>query len=476
MLYENLKDKQKEIFDDIVKGQNIFLTGNAGTGKSYLIKAYDEYCKKNKINLVKVAPTGIAAVEIDGATIHSQFRLKTELDLGAPNWNNKNYKFLLSTDVLLIDEISMVRIDIFDKLMQIIEMANKRRGKRKPIQLIVTGDFFQLPPVINSKNGEKEILNKYYDFKIGDGYCFKSKYWDNFHFVLRTLTDVIRQDDEEFCNELDKCKMGDSSCTSYFNSHTSKEIIEDAIWLCGKNATANAKNELELEKINKPTLYEFARYTGDVTENDNLCEAVFKYKIGARVLITTNDFLGMYHNGSTGTIIDKGKDCIYIELDDLNVVRIEPMEYTKIQYETKEIITEQEVIDEDGNSKKIKTKELVLGKKITGKAIQYPLKLGYATTIHKSQGQTYDGMNLVPEIFSNGQLYVALSRCKSVENIYLKDSIKPYMVKTSEDVINFYNNIKNDSEKFVNITIKKDYLEKVMDFIKTLETKENTQI
>lgn len=190
-LYETLNTEQQQVFDRLKDGESIFITGNAGTGKSYLVKAFDEYCQNKKIKLVKTAPTGVAANEIGGATLHHQFKLKVGLDFDVPNTYPK---FLDKTDVLLIDEISMVRIDIFDKLMQILTLANeKRTKKKKKIQLILCGDFYQLAPVINGE--ERPHINEHYGCDIKKGYCFQSKYWRMYGVQLVNLTTVIRQSD-----------------------------------------------------------------------------------------------------------------------------------------------------------------------------------------------------------------------------------------------------------------------------------------
>lgn len=430
-MYDTLNVEQKNVFERLINGENIFITGNAGTGKSYLVKAYNEYCTLNGIKLVKTAPTGVAANEIGGATLHHQFKLKVGLDFGKPD---KYPKFLDNTDVLLIDEISMVRIDIFDKLMQILTLANNARKKKKKIQLILCGDFFQLAPVINKE--EKPHLMDYYKCDIKGGYSFQSKYWNIYNVQLVNLTTVIRQEDEAFCYALDMCKTGNDRCLKFIGEHCAKNEISEAIWLCGKNATAAQKNEEGLNRLDGRLYTFFAEYDGEVTKNDKLCDDIFKFKIGAKIVMLVNEQSGLYQNGTVGKITNVVGEVITVELENGKTAYVERQEFTKSEYVNK--MEEQVIVDANGNSTKKKVK--TLKQKEIGSAKQFPMRLGYAVTIHKSQGQTYEKMNLTPEIFAVGQLYVALSRCKSIENIYISGYLAKRMVMTSKEVVDFYSN------------------------------------
>ena len=412
---KTLNKEQYDVLQKLINKENVFLTGNAGTGKSYLIKAYDIWCQAHGRKLLKTAPTGVAAIEIGGVTLHTQFNLKTGIDFSFPREISPE---LVIADCLLIDEISMVRIDIFDRLMKMIELTNESR--ETPVQLVFVGDFFQLPPVI--PKDEKPLLNDYYKTNIRDGYCFQSRYWALNNIQFCNLTTVVRQGNRDFCTALDLCKSGDTRCIKYIKDNAAKEEIPDAIWVCGRNSTAKKKNEEALEKLNTQAYCSKAEYEGQVTTKDNLCEEEFIFKIGARVVMTVNDTENfLYQNGSLGTIKDVKLNKIYVQLDNGNLVDIGRKSFQKYEYQ-KAI----KVAGEDITQKKI------------GEARQYPMRLGYAITIHKSQGQTYDKMNLAPEIFSNGQLYVALSRCKSIENVFISGYISKRMVMTSPDVLSFY--------------------------------------
>ncbi len=496
MLYESLNGGQKEIFDRLVNGENIFITGNAGTGKSFLVKAFDEWCSANGKALVKTAPTGVAALEIGGATLHKQFGFEIGLDFKEVTEESviasKKLKFLNRVDKLLIDEISMERMDNFDRLMQILFYYNQHRKRKhkNPIQLIFVGDFYQLPPVISKD--ERPLLEEHYGRPIGDGYCFQSRYWRMFNIQLCNLTEVVRQVDTEFCKALDECKEADKNCLQFIRQASSKSIIPDAIWVCGKNETARQKNESELEKINKPLHTFSAKFSGDATRKDKLCDEEFKCKEGARVVFLVNDTLGAYQNGSMGTVMRINSDIITVKVDDRKDydgtlikgrdVLVEAHAFCKYKYEskTKDVPlfengadgSKVPVIDPKTGKQKVR-REMSLERVETGRAEQFPLRLGYAVTIHKSQGQTYDAMNLMPEIWDNGQLYVALSRCKAVENLHIEGYLSERMLKTSDEVLAFYNNPEGYSffgDGIATIHVPEKYKDRILALIEEWET------
>lgn len=451
---ERLGAEQKRIYQRMVNGENIFLTGNAGTGKSFLVEAFNEYCEENEIKLLKAAPTGVAACNIKGVTLHRLFKLRTDTKSmlqEAKSLPQEVKSKLNLCSVILIDEISMVRLDVFDKIMQYIELANKERRekKRSPIQLILVGDFYQLAPVIPPE--DKKMLDLYYGKDIGNGFAFQSKYWQSLCIQFEKLTEVRRQDgDKPFCTALDKCKEGDVDCLPFFASSVAKKESKNGIWVVGKNATAWEKNMGKLNAI-KGTAYTFpAKYSGKAEKKDGLCEDSFVCKVGARVLMLVNETSGLYQNGSTGTIKAIADGAITVDIDrktedgknakPLRIV-IEPHEFCKYEYQEKEVTTTE--TDERGEEVIHRHMELKLVE--IGKAIQFPMKLGFAITVHKAQGQTYDEMNFMPEIFQDGQLYVALSRCRFAKKLYIASPLNPRMVRASEEVINYYKNPENYS-------------------------------
>jgi ATP-dependent exoDNAse (exonuclease V) alpha subunit len=444
VIENTLNADQKRYFDKMVDGKNVCLTGDAGTGKSYLVRAFCEYCKEHDIKVLKSASTGAAAVNIVGVTVHSLFKLsgrdlQTMELVKVKHYIPDKVKEILSlAQVLLIDESSMMRIDLFDRIMGYILIENQNREKkhRKPIQLIFVGDFFQLAPVINTANMDDKFLKEAYGKDVGAGYCFQSRLWKMMNVELCVLTEIVRQDDAEFCKALDQCKRGDADCLSYFNEHTAKEPIKDAIWLFGKNDSAFKKNQECLQALDAPMRCFDAVYSGDCTKEDGITEDKLWLKLGARVLMTSNDPNQRYFNGSMGTVTRFGSDCIFVKIDNGDVIAVERKSYEKQEYVEEKV--SEEITDENGNKLTKETTTLAL--KTTGKVEQFPMKLGYAITIHKSQGQTYEAMNLSPEIFAIGQLYVALSRCKYVDKLYISSPLTRRMLMTSKEVIAYYEN------------------------------------
>lgn len=437
--YNTLNDDQLLIFDMMLWGYNnsrhFFLTGDAGVGKSYLIRTLSDFCRLNNINLIKVAPTGIAAINVSGMTIHRLFRVPTHVvteDLDDKQEDNC-YDMIQYVDICLIEEISMTRIDVFDNVMANIKRANEYRKTfgKKPIMVILAGDFSQLPPVIRSDDAAtyKKITGK----DIGNGYCFNSHYWPEYKFIPLILRQQMRQSDSEFCNALDHIKLGKKEDLTYLNSQSSLNPIPNGIWLCGTNATAEAKN-LECMKNLAKGHVNYAEKYGKVDMSQTTFLDELTYAVNARVVMLINDNdTHAYINGSLGTItkVYVRQKKVEIKLDNGNLITVEPFTQTFYEYEVFE-----------GKILEIKV----------GSITQFPFKIAYAITIHKSQGQTYDQMNLIPEIWSPGQLYVALSRCKTLANIYIQPTngqkIMAKHVKADPDIVNFLMCMDSTFERF----------------------------
>lgn len=437
--YNTLNEDQSLIFDMILWGYNngrhFFLTGDAGVGKSYLIRTWSDFCKLNNINLVKVAPTGVAAINVGGMTIHRLFKVPTHVvseDLDDKQEDNC-IDMIQYVDVCLIEEISMARIDVFDNLMANIKVANEMRAMygKKPIMVILAGDFSQLPPVI--KPDDRETYKKMTGKDIGNGYCFNSHYWPEYKFIPLILRQQMRQSDTKFNKALDNIKIGKKDDLPYINAESSSTAIPNGIWLCGTNATAEAKNFECMKNLARGHV-SYAEKHGkvDMTQTTFLDE--LNYAVSARVVMLINDNENhQYVNGSLGTItkVYVRKNKIEITLDNGNIINVEPFIQTFYEYE---------VIDG-------KIHEITVGT-----LTQFPFKVAYAITIHKSQGQTYDQMNLIPEIWSPGQLYVALSRCKMLENIYIQpvsgQKIMAKHVKADPDIVQFLLCMDSTFERF----------------------------
>ena len=423
-------------YNVLMSGYNVFLTGDAGTGKTHLIRLFIQKAREKGYNVMVAAPTGTASINIDGVTAHRAF----DIPMGPLTFNKDNYSVsqeIVETDIVVIDEISMCRIDAFDFIANKILKANKLRNRvgKAPIQLVLSGDFFQLAPVTVDK--EKKVLNDFYKRDIEAGFAFDSIFWNMFEFKNIILTEVVRQDNIEYINNLNKVRIGDKSGIDYFYNNSCKHEIPNAVTLCGTNSDAIAKNKEELSKINSEVIEYRAIVDGVVLENDTNAEMHLTLKVGARVIMLVNDKNIAYSNGTLGTVTNLFKDKIIVKLDSGLTIEVERYEWQVYKYE----------LDEDLDKPKLIKTQI-------GTISQFPLKLAYAITIHKSQGQTYDAVNLNPYCWDCGQLYVALSRAKRIDRMYLKYSINPRDLIVSLNVIKFHNSIVKTANQTIDTTVR----------------------
>lgn len=408
-------------------GHNIFITGGAGVGKTVVIQDYiNESIDKDKSVMV-VAPTGIAALNIGGVTIHRQFKASAKPLVNRVRIDNDVMYALENTDILIIDEISMCRIDLFEYMMRYVTEANcTRQFKRKgDIQIIISGDFFQLPPV--TMPDERVIFEKHYGLSYGSGFCFKSQYWNSLDLKYVVMSKVERQSDSNFAQALNLIRLGNFEGAVEIESRCSKNSIDKAINLYGRNCDVENRNNEELAKIPGFKRVFIADIIGEAKIKDTNMVDELAVKVGARVVSLTNS--KEYVNGSLGTIESIDETMIRVRFDNGFTSDIERYEQKVYRYRL-------------DNNKKLQSEEV-------GSIKQFPLKLAYAVTIHKSQGQTYDSMNLNPESWDSGQLYVALSRVKSLDSLYLTRGISTRDLVVSREVICFYNEILKTANQLV---------------------------
>ncbi|MCD8019695.1 MAG: viroplasmin family protein [Clostridiales bacterium] len=405
---------------DVMEGQeNIFLTGEAGTGKSTLLKHYLRKAQQKDKNVIVCAPTGIAAIQIHGATLHRVFKI----GLGPILPDKRITKMrdeVKQADIIIIDEISMCRFDVFDYVCRYIERAAK--VSKRPKQLIVVGDFSQLAPVLQDK--DRQILEEAWLHQIDDvgaGFAFVAPAWQRMHFHTIVLWEVMRQkEDEEFIKQLNKIRSGDDSAIDWFNAHTTAQA-QPGIYMFGTNRQADAKNKKEIEALQQQTHVYVGKLDGfqkelPTSEELVLCE-------GARVMSVMNDQNGKYQNGSLGTVKKMKDSSVVVDFDNGATAEIEPYTWQDIDYRV-------EIDEATGKTKLVED--------VLGEFTQLPLKIAFAVTIHKSQGQTYDSANLDPNCFGDGQLYVALSRVTSVDALHLLRPIRRRDLRVSAEVKEFY--------------------------------------
>lgn len=413
----NLTPSQKDALEALLGGQNVFLTGEAGTGKSFLLKHFVTKLKRHK-NVLLSAPTGIASLNIGGVTLHRLFGLGTDiLSLSEAPIETNVPEAVKSADILIIDEISMCRFDVFEKVMRTLKMANSKA------QVVLVGDFLQLPPVL--VDSEAEVYEALHGARL---YAFESPLWSEFRFVTKQLSEVVRQKDPDFIENLNKARRGDRSCIEYFNNLRNRRNKKEAvIEVCARNKTAFSINEKQLTKINaKSFVYqseiEILEDGFRLTKNEKPMDDTITLKAGARVLLCVNLSEKDLYNGQLGTVVDIDDTSVLVEFDNGKTEVIERHQWAINGYEVR--------IDEKGKKK--------VSLVTIANFEQIPLKPAFAITIHKSQGQTYEKAVIHPSCWERGQLYVALSRVSSAGGLYLSTKIKETFLLADQKVLDFY--------------------------------------
>jgi ATP-dependent exoDNAse (exonuclease V) alpha subunit len=413
------------ILDEIEKtNKHLFITGKAGTGKSTLLQLFKNTTRKKT---VVVAPTGIAALNVGGQTIHSFFGFGPRLMQKHEIKRRFNKKLYENIEVLIIDEISMVRADIMDNMDYFLRL---NRDNSKPfggVQVVLFGDLFQLPPVVSSPE-EQLYFQTYYK----GPYFFYAKVFDNeaFKLDLIELRKIYRQEERHFIRLLETVRTNrmDYEDLEDLNLRYDPkfESGDNYITLTTRNMIADQINERALKQIESPTYLFQARIEGDFDPRNFPTETMLQLKLGAQVMFIKNDAEKRYVNGSVGRIVKLDDENIHVELEEKNggtkVVEVTQASWEMLRYKASETDISQLVAETIGSFK------------------QYPLKMAWAITIHKSQGKTFDKViiDLGKGAFESGQTYVALSRCRSLGGIVLRQKIRPQDVMTDERIVEYY--------------------------------------
>lgn len=413
-------------------GRNVFLTGNAGTGKSYVLNAFIEELEDDDVPFLAMAPTGIAAQNLEnGTTIHRT--LQVGFGILDPNEKDRKAltrKVLQKASVVIIDEISMCRIDLFERVMNMVLAAKRVSG---PKQVVLVGDFFQLPPVVS--DSDRSMLLQFWPGN-DEGYAFRSTLWNGMGFEPHVLTEVVRQNDPVFIEQLNRARIGDESCINYFNRRAisnRKYGPADDLWLCATNAMASTINNERVSALEKNGACGrtfVAKVSGDVKPSDKPTDDRLRLIEGARVMLLSNMPDEGLANGSLGTVVGTDDDCVFVDFDDIGeTVPIEPKQWKVLKS------TVRDSVDQSGKP----VQKLV--NDVVGAFTQIPLRLAFAITIHKSQGQTFEHCVVHSKTFGAGMLYVALSRCTTFDGLTVWPKIESNRLFANKAVIDFYQSL-----------------------------------
>ena len=423
MSFDKVQDEIIDLLSEDSEQQFIFLTGAAGTGKTTLLERI-----KNQLSLKKmvVAPTGIAALNIGGTTINSAFRIGFDtIPVITKSKDPRFAKLLRNLELLIIDEVSMVRAPMLDAISQSLQIHRNSEEPFGGVHVLACGDLFQLPPIIKESE-ERIIYEKYNSVYFFDAHSFKDMAKINYF----ELTESFRQEeDQRFCELLNNIRIGQDleSTINQINSNCFDPTLESDFFmtLTSRKKRAEELNEYKLSHIKGEEELIKSKESGDLNENDLPAPRELKIKVGANVMFIKNDPEGRWVNGTLGTVsecLDKKKKHIKVKINN-KTHKVEREEWNKVRF----------TYDEDSDD--------VL-EEVISSFKQFPIKLGWAVTIHKSQGLTLEScsVDLGAGAFATGQAYVALSRCKNLNSLNLQRELKVSDALVDPDIIDFHKN------------------------------------
>ncbi|MCX5786584.1 MAG: AAA family ATPase [Elusimicrobia bacterium] len=405
-------------------GPSVFITGKAGTGKSTLLSYFRDKTLKNTVVL---APTGVAAINIGGQTIHSFFGFKPDITeeqavkIAVKLRKRGKSKLYTELDILVIDEISMVRPDLLDCADAFLrDMRHDPYVPFGGVKMVFIGDLYQLPPVVKSQ--ERELFSRIY----GGHYFFDSKVFKQLRPEFVELQKIYRQKDERFIKLLNSVRNNSAGETELraLNARYQPDFVPPEgglfVYLTPTNDSAAVINSDRLAALPVKSQVYTGSIEGDFDGRLLPTEEELELKSGAQIMLLNNDTMGRWVNGTMGKVIELLPDGVKVALDDGEIEEVKPFTWNMFNYRYNEEL------------EKIETEA-------AGGFTQLPLKLAWAVTIHKSQGKTFDRLilDLDRGLFASGQLYVALSRCRSLEGIILKTRIHKAHIRCDWRVVKF---------------------------------------
>ena len=427
--YDSQNEPQRIAYNLIANtNTSFFLTGRAGTGKTTFLRKVRETVDKN---FVVVAPTGVAAIVAGGETIHSFFGMPLEIltPHSTFNINETKQQMLRKVDTIIVDEASMVRCDMVDAIDAILREIMHNNLPFGGKQIVFSGDIFQLDPVVKRNSTEMDVLRDLYG--TDTPYFFNAKVFQRTELISVEFQKVYRQEDTRFLSILTRIRNGQVNWqdVNMLNERVGKQPAEDelVITLASLNETANEINQRHLDAIES----EVFMYEGVLDGDFKACELPvpmqLTLKVGAQVMLCRNDQAHRWVNGTLATITKLDEDNVTVKIDE------EEYEVSRVQWEQPKYVYDKE------------TKKLE--KEIVGSYTQFPLRLAWAITIHKSQGMTFDKMvlDLSRGVFMAGQLYVALSRVRSLDGLYLTSPIKANYIQPKREANQFATSFNDES-------------------------------
>ena len=401
--------------------KSLFVTGRAGTGKSTLLQLFRKSTRKK---VVVLAPTGVAALNVQGQTIHSFFKFPAKPLHRTEIKKLRSRRLYKRLEVVIIDEISMVRADLLDNIDWFLRKNRENSLPFGGVQIVFFGDLFQLPPVVATE--EERML---FRMEYSSPYFFAAHVFQQFELEMLELRKVYRQNNRHFIRLLEAVRLNlvDYDDLEDLNERhlPSFEPADYFITLSARNATVNRINVAELAKLETLAFSYIAKVEGQFDPRLYPTDLALTLKVGAQVMFIKNDPEGQFVNGTIGKVTELGEETIKVLVEEYG--RVQLIEVEKLEWE----ILRYTAAPND---------ESKIDSEVIGKFTQYPLKLAWAITIHKSQGKTFEKVviDLGRGAFEHGQTYVALSRCKTLEGIVLKQKLRPQDVLVDEQIVEFY--------------------------------------
>lgn len=405
------------------EGRSLFVTGRAGTGKSTLLQLL---CSSTRKKAVVLAPTVVAALNVGGQTIHSFFGFPPKPLSQRDIKKRRNRRLYTNLDLLIIDEISMVRADMLDNIDYFLRLNRDNPAPFGGLQVVFFGDLFQLPPVVSN---ELEAMR--FQLEYRSPYFFSAQLFETgFSLDMLELGKVYRQENRNFLRLLEAVRLNrvDYDDLEDLNRRYLPQFEPEDFYitLSARNSTVDRINQLEISRLPTESKTYIAKITGHFNPKLYPAEPALQLKVGAQVMFVKNDPDKRFVNGTIGKLVKLGIESVSVQVEGVDG-QPQLIETTAVEWE----VLKYKLSDQDPSD--IETE-------VIGTFTQLPLRLAWAVTIHKAQGKTFDKViiDLGRGAFAHGQTYVALSRCRSLEGIVLKQRLNLRDILIDERVVEYY--------------------------------------